>query len=285
MTVEPTRGILTAAKSPYWHLLRTQINSVCGEGFSIAVVDHGLTDFQRQEIARRGGQVVDVPDPVLWDHSIADNREGQTIVPYRSWLKPWVCQHSPFDQTVWVDADAITIRNVGRLFDLVADGDFLTLESWTSDQYTLMMYNDLLQRLADTHDLPSRHANASLINAGVLGFSGRPMWIDQWWELSVKLLSDPSLRKLCETCDQCALVATLCTMDMAVPTPRIMRDRGLNWPANGLPSQTNKRRKQYPWGQPDILNRLRDDHPDATVVHWLGTEKPWFEDAASKSNQ
>ncbi len=267
------RGVLTAANSRYWPTLRLLAEAVRGANESLAVVDHGLTAKQSRWLAQQGVILHRVAGPDDWS---APPRGSQPLEPPshpNAWLKPWLCVHSPFESTVWIDADAVPLRGLERMFEYVSRDAWLTLESWTSASSARKLYEPLLRRVLGR--LPQRFHNAHRINTGVFGFRNGDLWLSHWWRSCRTIASDPALLSLCRLRDQAALVASLCQLPAGVDPPRIQLDRGLNWPVNDCQSSTRRGRKRYSWRDPKLLDRLRREHPQVSVVHWMGNPKPW----------
>lgn len=54
----------------------------------------------------------------------------------------------------------------------------------------------------------------------------------------------------------------------------VIDDSSCNFPADNVPlNRMHERKLRLP--SPTLIEEVRKDHPDAVVVHWLGTEKPW----------
>lgn len=268
-----SNGILTAANSRYWPVLRLQVQATIEMGVPLAVVDHGLTGNQRRWLRQQGVLLPEIPMPRDWDQLGKGKQEIEPVSAREAWIKPWICKQSPFQKTIWIDADAVPLRGVHRMYELLDQGPWLTLESWVTDQSARQMYEPLLH--AALGQLPPRFENAHRINTGVFGFDRDDQWLSEWWQMCLTLTSDKQLLRRCRLRDQAALVATLCVGESTIQMPRIMLDRGLNWPVNGCNAARRMRRKRYAWRDKNLLTQIQLDHPEVSVVHWMGTPKPW----------
>ncbi|WP_197454673.1 class I SAM-dependent methyltransferase [Stieleria varia] len=267
------RGVLTAANSLYWPVLRLLVQATRQMGESIAVVDHGLTTIQRQWLVQEGVLIPEIPMPAEWEQIMEGQQRVELAITPQAWIKPWICMHSPFSKTIWIDSDAVPVRDLHRLFGLLDESPWVTLESWISSDIARYLHEPLFHELSGHR--PHRFENAHRVNTGVFGFHPDDAWIAKWWEMCMRISSDENLLGKCRLRDQGALVACLCTVAPTVQTPRIQLDRGLNWPVNGVKSQNKGDRRVYDWRDKDLLKQLQADHPDVSVIHWMGTPKPW----------
>ena len=193
-----------------------------------------------------------------------------------AWDKPAICLTSPFEQTIWIDADAVLLRHIDRMFDYLTEGPWVSRENFISEVYGRKLYLRMAHRIYGR--IPPFYPQASKINTGVFAFSRGDQWIKDWATWCDRILADSALKIECYLHDQHALVALLCDPKF-VDRPEIHEDRSLNCPANNLNYKQCSQRKQYPWDAEDCLERLRNDHPQASIVHWLGRPKPlWTAD-------
>lgn len=265
------RGVLTSASSPYWLTLKLLLMA-CGEaGVDVAVADQGLLPWQLEWLLDNGNAVLSVPRENAAQHQSANFD--------LAWDKPAICLTSPFEQTIWIDSDAVPLRNLEQMFADLEMGPWLSLENFVTELHTRQVYLRLVHRLYG--HIPPFYTEASKINTGVFGFIKGDPWLKDWAGRCDKYLADAELKKECTLHDQHALVALLCDPQV-VDKPRIHQDRSLNCPANGLGLKESSQRKQYPWESPDCLELLRNDHPQATVVHWLGRPKPFWSDTGKE---
>lgn len=255
-------GVLTGAKAAYWPTLAALALACREESVPLAVADHGLTPDQVQVLTADGVLVTphacpDVLAPARGNHRPPSAPEA--------WLKPRVCLQSPFERTVWIDADAVPVRDVRGLFELPCP--WLTRDWWCNVGSTRTRYGKLLAALG----LPLADPRTLHVNSGVFSFHHGDLWILDWATMCDRILLSPDLLRLCGPRDQSALVAVLAQGN----GPPLSDDRTLNYPANGLPSVRMHERRRYPTDPAVMLSAVRADHPKARVVHWLGKLKPW----------
>lgn len=267
-----TRGVLTGATHHYWTTLRLQVMACREAEVDVAVADHGLTTAQREWLR---SQQVDVLDPP--DGTVAGSSQERAMCEWNldnAWQKASLCLASPFDDTIWIDADAVPIGGLDAMFDELDTGSWVTRESFITDLDARQLYLRIVDWVEGR--IPKNYSQISQLNSGVFAFRREDAWIRRWSELCEEILDDAEAVRLCWLRDQHALVALLCRSDGAGASPRILDNRGWNWPANGWTSDKSQQRKQYPWGAPECLELIRRDHPGVSVVHWLGGPKPWM---------
>lgn len=260
-------GVLTASNSNYWPTLRLMAQACAKAGVELCVVDHGLKDQHLDWLSAHGVHVRkdlrgSLCGPAIHGHSI----------PQQAWLKPKICMESPFERTVWIDADAIPLRRLRELVERIDRGPWIAREAYLSEaelrKSYLMCVNLLLGKL------PSRYAEASQVSTGVFGFKRDDLWLQRWDEICRAIQAESSLATHAWLLDQSAMVCLLCEDRSDVPRPEIVNDQSYNWSANHCNSGQAKDRVNYAWEASDCLDSIRSDHPEAAVVHWMG-HKPW----------
>lgn len=259
-------GVLTAANADYWDCLPFLVLSVQDQGGKIAVVDDGLTEKQLDWLKAR--EVLLFPGkecPEEW--RVAKDGPEMRRIPVTAWLKPYRCQQTPFDVTLWIDADAICTRGLAELFARASVRPLLTTDILNIEYST----NAALCVAA------GYEACRVVVNAGVLGWSrAYSQLIDDWAETTLRVLHDGRLFKLCTCCDQDTLLLTALREPLWAAC--VEYDPRYNYPANGLLGEDAAQRKAYALG-PNTLKEVREDHPQAFVVHWpwrpkIGGRKP-----------
>lgn len=268
--IMPT-GVLTASNASYWPTLSALALACKEQDFPLAVADHGLQPEQRNELLQLGH--VTMLDNTLDINLYAAAKQNTVLRATSSseaWLKPWICKYSPFNNTVWIDADAIPVFNLKHLFDLTAvHGSWVTRNHWSGNNPR--SYKNLAQAIGGV-DL-DRYNVACHINSGVFGYTRDTPWIDVWRETILKMFM-LDIASTSSTRDQAALVMALSSTDTPMP-PLLWLDK-YNLAANYLPAMQRHDRKNYNGlSGAQLLNATRADHPDAFVVHWMGRPKPW----------
>jgi len=181
-----------------------------------------------------------------------------------------VCLASPFERTLWIDADAVPIRGLHEMFELLAEGPWVAQEDYVTHKRAAEIYTPNVVEVCG--ELPEHFPEVSYIGAGVMGFNHGDPWLTEWQAMCERFIASDSLLANCRCSDQNALV-TLLSQKPDVG-PRVITDRRCNWAANGLAIQHVTRRKRYDWTT-NLLPEFREDHPEAYVVHWCGRPKPW----------
>ncbi len=264
-----SRGILTAANSDFWPILRHHVRSCREQGFDVTVVNHGLIPRQIAAIASIGGKVIEHPREAKFSLSPRQIREKQDLGNrYElAWYKPLLLQASPFDETLWIDADAIPLRGISNLFDLLKDGPFISNDWWCRPWRD--MYGTAVRQILGS--LPDAFFASTWVNSGVFGVRRSDPVICNWIENCHKIMNDDVALAGSPCRDQTALAVTLSKNPELM---RVISDWRINMPVNGLIDHQSSQRKNYNFFGPHVMDRLRNDHPHAWVIHWLGP-KPW----------
>jgi hypothetical protein len=173
----------------------------------------------------------------------------------------------------WIDADAIVLRGLPRLFQRIARGPFITPENLAPDQTANPL--DLLAALPQAHGKPN--APEILLNAGVSGWDKtRDRHLLEAYNHPVRCIFEGrSLsRELVRWHDQGCLIWAL---QNAGHDSRILQDRRWNLCVRhsalaGLridPASSDDQIQAW-------LVRARELELDARIVHWNGHTVPWF---------
>jgi len=266
------RGVITGATARYWSCLGALASGVAKNELSFAVADHGLEDWQREELSRLGALWVEHAQPAL----SGANCSTATAAIQALW-KPNVCAATPFDKTIWVDADAVVIGDIRPLFELLDSNCFCS----SQHAYTPVSHGtyevdgfELLPKTVMRRWLPALQC----INTGFVGFRRDAAFLAEWLAICEKILAaEASGAFRSKLRDQFAFfVAAAARLEAGEPAPLVL-DASYNWPADGLSVQQQEHRKQVP-ADPNAFYKLAcERHPEAKVVHWLGPEhvKPW----------
>ena len=235
-----TAGVLTAASPEQWPHLLMLLESLreSNPALPVHVGAYRLSEEHRSELAKMGVGVTrfkdlgvpsdimgDVPPPDLW-----------------MWVKPWTIQSSPFERTVWIDADAVVLRQ----FD-----DLLTAADAS------------LVLTPDEHATIRPQGDGPKVNIGVMAWDMRreaPL-MAAWIEQTIHRIRHSDWRKELLHYEQYTLREAL--LKTAHPY-RIVE--GWNEPPNGLIDRDIRSRHRYPckgW-----LGGIKEDHPRAGIVHY-----------------
>lgn len=265
-----SRGILTGAKAAFWPTLAALVSSCLEAKVEISVVDCGLRLRHRRWLASKGVSLLPAPCDIRATLS-GLRRRNRGMSDIAAWLKPAICLNSPYEDTVWIDADAVVTRDHHELFRLLDEGSWVASEKWVDSADLPDLYRDLLQlRLGGA---PAPFAQACKISTGAFGFRRDDEWLASWRDVCAELMQDVRALPLCRCRDQSALVMMYCSA-LDLEMPRVIDDDRFNYPANGLKREDRFKRKRYPLDA-NLLSAVRDDHPHAIVVHWMGRPKVW----------
>jgi len=259
------RGIVTGARALHWPCLGALAIEAANQGLGLAVADHGLKPWQQKELSRVGVHWVVHDKPNI---DIAKNRKAPSDP--QAWWKPWVCAASPFDESVWVDSDAVVVGDLTDLFSVLPS--ITTQEQWCGNGSRL--YSKLVRAVLPQHKSTLRvYEN---VNSGVVAWAkSDTSIIDDWRVMCQTILDNPKKVGKCTVRDQSGLVMSLIDRYRRNKMPPRMLPSKYNWPADGLRAKESGRRLAIPIIPEQLLEEAKRRHPTAVVVHWLGGIKPW----------
>jgi hypothetical protein len=116
-------GILTAASRDVFPGLQFLLVSLalCNKPIQVTVVDVGLEPAEVEWITATGATILkpEINEEIPW-HIL--------------WNKPTYWAQSPYQRTVWLDADTLLFRDVNPLFAVIMDRMFFTMDAgrWPS---------------------------------------------------------------------------------------------------------------------------------------------------------
>jgi hypothetical protein len=266
-----TKGVLTAANDAFWRTLNTLVRGCIALDVPIAVVDHGLSKAHCEWLTKRSATVI--KGSQSYERSLreiaVDHKNFNPKAPPEAWWKPLVCLESPFERTIWIDADAILLRGAEEMFAAIDSGPWLTRDWWVPSNRAAGLYESLI--MAVHGKKPSNFPECVWVNSGVFGFSRGDAWLEGWRDMCQTITGNPEYLSHCRCRDQSALAAWLAANPSTAP--RFIEDDRWNYPANGKMAKDAKLRTNY-LPTVDLLATCKIDHPEAYVVHWLGRPKP-----------
>lgn len=261
-------GIITGGSKLHWPCIGAIALASEEYDLGCAVADHGLENYQVQELERIGVQIVGHNKP---DLKIAkEYQKARNDV--KAWWKPWVCAASPFDVALWIDADAVLVGDPRPLLTLAEKEPQISTQTlWQEDSAKL--YRSLVAEVFP--NVQDDWSQLAQLNSGVLAWHRGDTLIQEWQEWCNRMIQDGPLSRKTRMRDQSALLLTLVDrMRRGAPLPQILPDEW-NVPADYLASSQSKNRQPVPLSPCDLLDVTRERHPNAKVVHWLGGIKPW----------
>ncbi len=262
------RGFLTAGNEAFAPGVRAIVHCLRVQNdLPLAVIDHG---FEHDTVAffRRCGATI-IPD---WLKSPAVKVNGDCKIPARSWQKPEFLKRSPFDETVWIDADAIPVREPARILELLSRGPFLTPETYVSHEGAFNLSRNLLRAVFGK--VPDHYRLLAPINAGVIGFHRGDAWVEEWSKVNAEIMRTPSWSTLCNCLDQSTLLVTLLKLNGV--GPRTLTTTAYNSTAEHRVKSERPLCGVYtPSDSAVFVEQIKAGTPFASVVHFIDSPKPW----------
>jgi len=258
-------GVITGARDLHWPCLASIAISCVRQGLGLAVADHGLKEWQREELMGIGVQWVHHEQPSLSKELSRAKNDP------KAWWKPWICKASPFNRSVWIDSDAVITGDLSYLFKTALKKPCVSTQKiWRKDSYNI--YSKLVEAtfLDDIvwEDLGQ-------VNSGVVAWRRNNDLIDDWCTWCEHIMNSPDLSSLTIVRDQSALVMSLIYRRAnGKPEVELLGDEW-NTPADNLPAGLSMERSPISNDPCRIIDEARSRHSDAKIVHWIGSVKPW----------
>lgn len=145
------RGIITAADDRYFPGVQ-MLTAACAGRVPLCIYDAGLSLAQRGWCVGRA-RVLEFPSPIM----------PRTVPLWQSWNKPAMFSHSPFQTTLWLDADCLLVGDPTSLFERAEAGPF-------GCGVTLPYLRPNKEYLYERFPVPMRLPQECVVNSGVLGF-------------------------------------------------------------------------------------------------------------------
>jgi hypothetical protein len=192
-----------------------------------------------------------------------------------AWWKPWICQASPFGQSLWIDADAVLTGDPAPLFDRLTETPMLVggQRPWhsSSGKMRYAAASHFFGKAMTEKVLPQ----CDMLNTGVIAWRRGAVELAEFQDWCLRLMNHPETLELCTVRDQTGMLLMCC--DRAVrglQPPPILEDEW-NWPADGLPGRQALHRKPIDLDPAQLLQEATARHSGARIVHWLARPKPW----------
>jgi hypothetical protein len=256
--MESNFGVLTGASCHYFQCLKLMVHSLNEQGIPLTVLDDGLNGEQIQWLEGKDVVVDDGTSGIVAERFFFNPNNPQII-----YEKPFKCLKSPYEKTVWIDADAIPLKDTMLFFDLLDKNEAF----FTKDYYSEQSVSDQLMR-------ELRAPNAEEIdlhfNSGVFGWNSTCEAIELWASVSHYVSTVPELRVLPRCCDQDMLCYAVHALEM---DDLILDGIEYNTPANFYKDEDAEQRKSYEGEDFELLEKIGEDHPSSLVVHWMGLPK------------
>ena len=262
--------ILTASDDEYFAGLKPLVKSVQSQwNYTIVCIDLGMKERHLEWIESRNVQI-----HTLEEISSIPELSGETEYIWKLWIKPFFFQMVPAHRVVWIDSDAVVLRNLEKMFELLKAGPVFTT---TGNNHEPARNKPELYEILpiDPHTVTKK-----FLNAGVFALdTQRERELLQAWTFCVRQgMEREEVRSAIRNNDQGALLWALHKLNLL---DHITDTRIWNCLPN-LPYRApipkiedlGKGRKRYPQGS-ELLTKLREDHPHANIVHWCARPKIW----------
>jgi hypothetical protein len=274
---QPTRGVICLADDNYFFGVRLLYQSLAGQ-VPLTVYDLGLGADARHWVDSHDGiSIRPIPaSPLVQAVREACGERSLAKATKREWPL-WICPEllldAPYQQVAWIDADAVVLRGLPKLFQRINRAPFITPENLAPDQTANP--DQLLEALP----LASGRVSAPtiLLNAGVSGWDQqRDRHLLEAYNHPVRcIFQGRSLnRDLVRWHDQGCLIWAL---QNAGYDASILQNRRWNLCVrhSGLAGlkidNASSDAEIQAW-----LDRARAVEPNANIVHWNGHTVPWL---------
>lgn len=176
----PGCGVITASDAGYYHGLLFLLTTI-GYRVPVTVIDLGLTAYQRRVVQAQGAELLKCP-----------RYEGTPIAQRSSWLKPHWIAMSPYEHTLWLDADAIVCGDLSPLFERLRQSPLVMAHPYGIQ--APRPCSPGVARMLGSTELPPR---TDAVNAGVIGLdrgTAARSLLAKWTDLVEQCLNDDRIR-------------------------------------------------------------------------------------------
>jgi hypothetical protein len=265
------KGIVTLSDRNYFQGLTMLYRSV-QESFPVPIVcfDIGLTDEQKGWAETNLKQLSILPVPAEKTINIIKNTPDDKPLAKRGkrqwpiWICPFLIAASPFRRTFWLDCDIVVLRKLKNLFQMLETGPVFTPEN--NAPHLTANKPELYELLPIERHFEQ---DKPVVNGGVSGWNlvRDKAVLEAYMYPIVKAFQDRRVKNAISWWDQGALIWAI------QKTGR--EHRVLNsWEWNLCVKHTKASSKQYSWNR-HVLRQLREDVPEANLLHWNGVKVPW----------
>jgi len=258
-------GVITLADSSFFPGFVLLYESI-QRSYPVPVTcfDGGLTENQRQWVDEHLVNCTVTPIPDIDDiHIVVENLGG--ISPNGTdesmlWVCPFLISNSPYQRTLWLDADLIVVDRLGGLFELIDDGPVFTLEnndpSCTANNASLYSEMPLGKNNEDA-------TRAPLVNAGVSGWDlvRDGDVIKNYIAPILEACRNEKVRQAISWHDQGCLIWAVQNSGLH---ERVLHDTKWNLCARHSVKEMNYSLEE------NLCDQVREAYPDANIVHWNG---------------
>lgn len=265
------RGIITLADENYFPGLEMLYRSV-QESLPVpmACFDCGLSPENLDEISARLPmlQVLELPET----REITAIKEGFTSNKVKKsgkrewpvWICPFLIGASPFRFTLWLDCDLVVLRDLEEIFRKIEQQPFFTRENFAP--HVTANKPALYDWLPIDRQFDIRKPE---VNAGVSGWDllrDRSV-LESYKKPILSAIDHEEVREAISWWDQGALIWAIQNHGLEDCVEQDTR-----W--NLCVRHTEAFEKKYPWDGQGLVD-MRNDVPQASILHWNGTTVPW----------
>ena len=268
-------GVICLADENYFFGVRLLYHSL-RQKRPLTVYDLGLSNESRQWVSSCPDiRIRAIPQTALI--SAIRNACGTSTMQKRTkrewplWICPELILDAPYRQVAWIDADAIVLRGINKMFSLIKKMPFITQENLAPEQTANPP--ELLEKLPLGHQNPVEDI---LLNAGVSGWClDRDRSILEGYNYPIRRIFQAGAlsRDAVRWHDQGCLIWALqnAGFNSSILRPKqwnccVKHSRLSGWTINPVSDDD----EICKW-----LETARRAEPDAKIVHWNGHAVPW----------
>lgn len=264
-------GIITLADHNYFQGLIILYHSAQAS-YSVPIVCYDIGLKQDQKAWCKINLPLLTILPIPEDHiikKIQAYKETKTLAKkgkrqWALWICPFLIQHSPFVNTLWLDCDLIVLRNLKELFLKIDDGAVFTPENLAPD--VTPNKPELYHLLPINRQYNEKNA---LINAGVSGWHmirDKHILAD-YAKVVEQAFENEKIKNAISWHDQGALIWTILNNNLEDNVEN-------NWIWNQCVKHTAAKNMKFTWSS-EKLAEIQKIVPDANILHWNGQSVPW----------
>jgi len=220
----------------------------------VAVIDLGMTLSQRDWCRKQKNLMVIEP-------RLTHMMKFVHTYNWQKWNKPYYFLLSPFERTLWLDADTMVLFDIDKLFTSLETGPFLCSTCRPiQDEW-------MFQRMPHHVSLPNY---ACYPSTAVIGIDcQRDFWLVRDWMWAVENISE-KVKMNCPGYDY-DMRALAWSLGVNNAFNIVSENMAWNWTVKALQGT------DVTYTTPsELLLSVKTDFPVACIIHWEGALKPWL---------
>jgi hypothetical protein len=269
-------GVICLADENYFFGVRLLYHSL-RQKRPLTVYDLGLSDKSHQWVSSNPNvRIRAIPQTALISsirHACGTSTmQKRTKREWPLWICPELILDAPYRRVAWIDADAIVLRGINKMFSLIRKMPFITQENLAPEQTANPP--ELLEKLPLGHQNPVEDI---LLNAGISGWClDRDRSILEGYNYPIRRIFQAGAlsRDAVRWHDQGCLIWALqnAGFNSSILRPKqwnccVKHSRLSGWTIDPCSDDADICR----W-----LKNARQHEPDAKIVHWNGHTVPWY---------